>query len=173
MPKFVSLPSVKNQHDAAGLRKLFDQVESSVRYLKSLKVETNKYFLKRELEAKERSLLVGTTFSDKRKQSFDNEVFSSSALLNQGLNSNHKKERRACAFCGLSNYKSHKCLKVTNPSARKEVCKKNKICFVCFENGHNVNSCSREDYKCKNCNGKHNFSICTFNKNLLQSRFDT
>ena len=124
MQKFVSLPSVKNQHDAAGLRKLFDQVESSVRNLKSLKVETNSYgsllvpllneelpndmreriarkfdnnvwslddmlnFLKRELEAKERSLSVGATFSDKRKQSFDNEVFSSSALLNQGLNSN-------------------------------------------------------------------------------------
>ena len=121
MPKFVSLPSVKNQHDAAGLRKLFDQVESSVRNLKSLKVETNSYgsllvpllneklsndmreriarkfdnnvwslddmlnFLKRELEAKERSLSVGATFSDKRKQSFDNEVLSSSALLNQGL----------------------------------------------------------------------------------------
>ena len=45
-------------------------------------------FLKREQEAKERSLSVDTTFSDKRKHSFDNEVFSSSALLNQGLNSN-------------------------------------------------------------------------------------
>ena len=45
-------------------------------------------FLKREQEAKERSLSVGTTFSDKLKHSFDNEVFSSSALLNQGLNSN-------------------------------------------------------------------------------------
>ena len=34
MQKFVSLPSVKNQHYNAGLRKLFDQVESSVRNLK-------------------------------------------------------------------------------------------------------------------------------------------
>ena len=134
MQKFVSLPSVKNQHDAAGLRKLFDQVESSVRNLKSLKVETNSYgsllvpllneklpndmreriarkfdnnvwslddmlnFLKRELEATERSLSVGARFSDKCKQSFENEVFSSSALLNQGLNSNYRKERRACIF---------------------------------------------------------------------------
>ena len=39
----VSLPSVKNQRDAAELRKLFDQVESSVRNLKSLKVEKNSY----------------------------------------------------------------------------------------------------------------------------------
>ena len=101
-------------------------------------------------------------------------MFSSSALLNQGLNSNYRKERRACVFCGLSNHKSHKCLKVTNPSARKEAtkCNKNKNCFVCFEIGHNGNLYSREDYKCKNCNGKHNFSVCTFNKNPLQSRFD-
>ena len=98
MQKFVSLPSVKNQHDAAGLRKLFGQVESSVRNLKSLKVETNSYgsllvpllneklpndtreriarkfdnniwslddmlnFIKRVLEAKERSLSVGAKF---------------------------------------------------------------------------------------------------------------
>ena len=75
-------------------------------------------------------------------------------------------------LCGLSNHKSHKCLKVTNPSARKEICKKMKNCFVCFEIGHKANSCSREDYKCKNCNGKHNFIIGTFNKNPLQSRFD-
>ena len=50
-------------------------------------------FLKTELGAKERSLSVGVTFSDKRKQSFDNEMFSSSALLNQDLNSNYRKER--------------------------------------------------------------------------------
>ena len=34
------------------------------------------------------------------------------------------------------------------------------------------NSCTGEDYKCKNCDDKHNISICTFNKNPLQSRFD-
>ena len=78
-------------------------------------------FLKRELKAKERSLSVRATLSDKCKQSFDNEVFSSSALLNQDFNSNYRKERKACAFCGLSNHKSHKCLKVKNPSARKEI----------------------------------------------------
>ena len=62
-------------------------------------------FLKRELEAKETSLSVGATFSDKRRQSFDNEVFSSSALLNQGPNSNHisRKERRACVFFVFKN----------------------------------------------------------------------
>ena len=102
------------------------------------------HFLKRELEAKERSSSVGATFSEKRKQTFDNEVFTTSALFNQGLNSNHKRERRACVFCGLSNHKSRKYLKVTNPSARKEICKKSKNCFICFKIGHNANSCTLE-----------------------------
>ena len=57
-------------------------------------------------------------------------------------------------------------------AARKEICKKNKNCFLCFETGHNANSCSWEDYKCRNCNGKHNISICTFNNNPQHSRFD-
>ena len=55
-------------------------------------------FLKGVLEAKEKSLSVGATFSDKCKQSFDNEVFVSSALLNQGLNSNHKKKEEHVSF---------------------------------------------------------------------------
>ena len=200
MQKFVSVLSVKNQNDAAGLRKLFDQVESSVRNLRLLKVEKNSYgsllasllneklvndmrertmfgvwyvkFLEKRA-GRERSFSVGATFSGKCIQSFDNEVFSSLALLNQSLTSNHRKERRrVCVFYGLSNHKSHRCLKVKNSSAWKKICKKNKNCFVCFKIGHNANLCSREDYKCKSCNGKHNFSICTFNKNLLQSRVD-
>ena len=83
--------------------------------------------LKTELGAKERSLSVGSTFSEKRKQSFDNEVFSSSALLNQDLNSNYRKERRVCVFCGLSNHKSHKYLKVTNHLHERRYARKIKL----------------------------------------------
>ena len=43
-------------------------------------------FLKRELKVKERCTSVGATFTDIRKQFFDNEVFLSSTLLNQGVN---------------------------------------------------------------------------------------
>ena len=96
MKKLVSIPRVKKPNDVLNLRKLLDQVESSVRNLKSLKVETNSYgqllvpllneklpndlrlriasefgndvwllddmlgILKKEVESKERSILVGT-----------------------------------------------------------------------------------------------------------------
>ena len=98
MKKFVSLNNVKIVHDVKGLRKLFDTVESSIRNLKTLKVELNLYgsllvtllnaklpkelslqiarnfeddvwpledmmkVLKNEIQAKERSLPVGTSF---------------------------------------------------------------------------------------------------------------
>ena len=43
MKKFVSLNNVKSGHDVKGLSKLFDMVESSIRNLKTLKVEVNSY----------------------------------------------------------------------------------------------------------------------------------
>ena len=97
MKKLVSIPHVKNPYDVLNLRKLLDQVDSNVRNLKSLKVETNSYgqlipllnekllndlrlriapkfqndvqllndmlgILKKEVESKERSILVATSF---------------------------------------------------------------------------------------------------------------
>ena len=49
-------------------------------------------------------------------------------------------------FCGLLNHKSIKCLKVSNPAARKEICKKSTLCFICFDKNHNA-SASTWDYK--------------------------
>ena len=57
-----------------------------------------------------------------------------------------------------------------NAAARKEICKKSRLCFICFDKNHNASACTW-DYKCKHCGGKHNIAICTFNKNQL-SRFD-
>ena len=56
-----------------------------------------------------------------------------------------------------------------NPAARKEICKKSR-CFICFDKYHNASACTW-DYKCKHRDGKHNTTICTFNKNQLY-RFD-
>ena len=43
MKKLVFISQVKNPNDVLNFRKLLDQVESSVRNPKSLKVETNSY----------------------------------------------------------------------------------------------------------------------------------
>ena len=69
MKKFVSLNNVKIVHDVKGLRKLFDTVESSIRKLKTLKLEVNSYgfllipFLNAKLP-KEFSLQIGRNLED-------------------------------------------------------------------------------------------------------------
>ena len=201
MKKFVSLNNVKSVHDVKGLRKLFDTVESSIRNLKTLKVEVNSYgsllvpllnvklskelslqiarnfeddvwpleemtkVSKNEIQAKERSLSAGTSFdlSDNNcsgDQSFSEDDYTLSAFVN----SSHKQSKKQCVFCNVKNHKSYKCLRVTEPAARKEILKQNKNCFICFDFGHVAKNCNW-DYKCKKCNGKHNISICTFSNN--------
>ena len=69
MKKFVSLNNVKSVHDVKGLRNLFDTVESSIRNLKTLKVEVNSYgsLLVPLLNAKlpkELSLQIARNFED-------------------------------------------------------------------------------------------------------------
>ena len=43
MKRFVQLPVIKNYNDVFGLGKLYDQVESSIRNLKSLQMDTSGY----------------------------------------------------------------------------------------------------------------------------------
>ena len=43
MTKFVGLPRIRSSNDVSDLRKIYDEVEFSVRNLKSLKVETISY----------------------------------------------------------------------------------------------------------------------------------
>ena len=43
MKKFVLLPKIKNDDDIKGPRNLYDQIESSVRNLQTLKVDANSY----------------------------------------------------------------------------------------------------------------------------------
>ena len=202
MKRFVSLNNVKSVHDVKGLRILSETVESSIRNLKTLKVDVNSYgfllvpllnarlpkklslliaqnfednvwplkdmmkVLKNGIQAKERSRSVGTSFdlSDNYcsgDQSFSEDDYTLSALVN----SSHKQLKKHCAFCNLKNYKSYKCLHVTEPAAQKRILKQNKNCFICFDFGHVAKSCNW-DYKCKKCNGKqHNVSICTFSNN--------
>ena len=118
MKKFVLLPKIKNGNDIKG--NLYDQIESSVRNLQTLKVDTNSYgsllvplineklpteiviiarkfksevwdlnemteVLKLEIEAKERSLSVSTSFVEKQENKFSYEKFSSSALYSNLL----------------------------------------------------------------------------------------
>ena len=207
MKKFVLLPKIVSDNDVKGLRKILDQVECSVRNLRTLKVETSCYgsllvplvneklpnelrvniaksfandiwdidiminFLKKEVEAKERSFAVGMSFDldDDIKNSSD--VFSSSALYSQNKYSSRKPKVQHCVFCDKNNRSSNRCFKITDMEARKDLVKQKKLCFVCLEKGHAAYSCTLKNYSCKKCHRKHNIAICTFSKQNTQKHF--
>ena len=111
MKKFVLLPKIKNDDNIKVLGNLYDQIESSVKNLQTLKVDTDSYgsllvplineklptdirvilarkfnsevwdlnemieVLKLEIEAKERSLSVSTSFVDRQENEFSCEKF--------------------------------------------------------------------------------------------------
>ena len=94
--------------------------------------------LKLEIEGKELSVSVSTSYVDKQENEFLYEKFSSSALY-----SNHKffvKGRKAtsCVFCGPKR-SSYRCLLISETSASKKLIKQK-----------------------EKCHGRHSIAICTF-----------
>ena len=69
---------------------------------------------------------------------------------------------RKNVFCD-KNHSTSRCIKITDPRARKPFLSSNGHCFICFGNFHATSSC-KQNCKCKKCNGRHHISICTFSK---------
>ena len=75
------------------------------------------------------------------------ESFSNSSLLSAGKLSHTRK----CLFCYKTDHYSDQCQIVTDLKARREILKKNRICFKCLKPGHTKPNCksSIKCYKCK------------------------
>ena len=65
-------------------------------------------------------------------------------------------------FCE-ENHSASRCVKITDPHARKRFLSSNGHCFICFEKSNVASSC-KQNCKCNKCNGRHHISICTFPK---------
>ena len=102
---------------------------------------------KKELEAKECAFATINCKSRDKNSS----QFTSSALFNNS-------EKNLCIFCG-GTHTSSKCRKVSNPKARKDILFKNKVCLICFLQGHFSSRCTSQ-YRCRKCEGRHHISIC-------------
>ena len=189
MKKFVTIPAVKNDRDVCDLRKLYDEVETKVRNLRTLNVDTSTYG----------SLLVpllneklSPDLRLKLSQNVENEVWILDNMLEMlkleveakgrsltivtGSNFNdrtpfHQPDfttsalsnlaaRKQCVYCGLSNHLPHKRLTVTDKQERKTVLKTKNLHYICLEPGHIAKFCSL-GYVCKKCDKKHHVSICS------------
>ena len=83
--------------------------------------------LKTELETNDRSIFVGTCFK------FDK------SSRDKGEPDTFEK----CLFCNLKNHKSRRCLRITEPAARKkQTLKRNRNFFICFDTGHPAENCT-------------------------------
>ena len=141
--KLVLLPVICGENDVQGLRLLHDQIECSMRsldihistcgvllvslvteelpnnlrLLMARKFRNEKWnikeileILKEELEAKERSITVGSSFDDTFEKNH------STLALQQN---SQKCTKKSCVFCHKNNHASNRCLKISEPPARK------------------------------------------------------
>ena len=64
-----------------------------------------------------------------------------------------------CAFCSKNHYHD-KCSVVTDFEERKEIVRRNRLCFKCLVKGHNIRNC-RNKRNCFNCKASnHHTAIC-------------
>lgn len=61
-----------------------------------------------------------------------------------------------CVYCSGKHF-SASCESVTEISVRKAILKRDRRCFTCLRQGHNVEQC---DKSCRKCKRKHHQSIC-------------
>ena len=89
------------------------------------------------------------------------ESFSNSSLHSAGKLSHTRK----CLFCYKTDHYSDQCQIVTDLKARREILKKNRICFKFLKPGHAKPNCksSVKCYKCKK-EGDHHTALCNPNK---------
>ena len=199
MESFINLPRVKSMNQVSDLRNMYDQLEITVRNLKTLNVvpETYGSFLVPLLTQKlpsELTMIMSRDFKDQiwelkemlnlfkveleAKERCPNSTYNSkrdthsshSSFSTMNLHQQQKRYRNSdCAFCGMKNHSSSQCSNVTNARSRMEILRKDGKCFVCLEPGHISRYCNLE-YKCNKCDKRHHISICDIDSRSISSR---
>lgn len=112
--------------------------------------------IRQEVEARELSDGVKANVNlDKQRESLIKRP-SSSTLLTQDDTQPSKKGPMKCVYCTGLHY-SASCENVIDPTARFEILKKDRRCYVCLKTDHQSGSCNKS---CRRCRGNHHQSIC-------------
>ena len=180
MESLLKIPRITSKNNIKGLRDLYNHVESCVRNLRSLKLETNVYgsllipILKQKLPD-ELTILISRKFGssvwtfEKVLEYFNEELraqenCSSNVLIERKESEGYSKppakytarfdlqhQNKLCVYCKSEAHSAARCRTVTNTDSRREIVKKEGRCFICLSRGHKSRHCNSK-YKCNKCN---------------------
>ena len=189
MESLLKINKIRSPDNIKGLRMLYNHVESCVRNLRSLKLDTAGYgsllipILKDRLPD-EIIMVIARKFGGNKwtlEQVMD--YFNAELRAQEncaGVNTtrsssfeNQKKgglftasglyteaRARACIYCNKDDHVPSKCTVVTSHQSRKAILLRKRRCFVCLDGGHVAKDCT-STYVCRRCKkGKHHISIC-------------
>ena len=191
MESLLKVKRVKTMDSIEQLRDLYNDVESCVRNLKSLKVETSTYGcplipILNDRIPDELRVVISRKFGgsmwtlDLLLQYFNEELqvkercvsFNKSSHTNradhyttQKLHSGTEGNRggQKCVYC-LKDHPPSRCKTVTNVDSRVSILRKYAKCFICLKSGHVSRNCTSK-YSCNKCDKRHHISICKKDSN--------
>lgn len=192
---------IKNKEDIKGLRKLYNDIESCIRNLKTLRLDITGYgcvlipILKAKLPD-DLNIIIARKFGDdiwtleQLMKYFHGELRAqencglsdqsashgrrqqSSPYTASGLLTESDSVSKLCVFCDKGMHNSSKCRTVTNSASRWEIIKQKGLCFICLGAGHKARSCKTK-YSCRICQKRHNVALCTYENKNDQAKHTT
>ena len=188
MEALLNIPAISSEKDVKGLRRIFDNIETNIRSLKALGIDSSQYgallipVVKRKIPEEIRLSLSKTLKKedwtlDRILELFGDEIEARercSQTSISGAKSSHVQHRNysaptasalvatggavTCTFCRKA-HPSVNCTIVSNCAARKEILKREGRCFVCLKKSHLARQCT-SNIRCFKCKKRHHASVC-------------
>eukprot|EP00731_Ephydatia_muelleri_P009508 Em0005g94a len=182
MDVLLHIEPVTSSRNIKGLRQLYDKVESQVRCLKSLGVDSASYgtLLTSILTSKiphDLSLIISREVPQDEWEFeailkvIEREVEARERTAESYVPSKHGREyptaasllsnnpiQGSCCYCSQGHVSSQ-CGNVTDAEERKRILMRSGRCFVCLKRNHRAQEC-RSSLKCLTCGKRHHVTIC-------------
>ena len=185
MDLLLSLEPVSAVHQLRNLRRLYDSIETHVRSLKSLGVDSKTYgtllasVLLNKLPQELRLIVnqkTGDVGLDQLLKEVEQEIDARERAQatqpnpNQSTRKSRKQPHTAatllsgnspanCCYC-QQQHATEACTTVKGIEDRKQILRKSGRCFVCLRRGHICRECQSR-LKCRKCSARHHVSMCT------------
>ena len=194
MESLLSVETVASDESLKALRRLYDSVESNIRSLKALGVDSEAYgamlssVLLNKLPPEFRLIISRKSSSGLNVEDLLKTVETELRARERSVSSNHGKGSQsqgshrshdkglptaAALLSGATGtvccycqqaHSSASCTSVSTLSARRQVLKSSGRCFNCLRKGHLVRDC-RSASRCLKCKKKHHISVCDGGQN--------